>query len=644
MTSSSTGKASNAEESLRQNLARLAALIENVQMGVLFEDDARHVLHANADCCTLFGIPSPELIVGADSSQITQQAQCLFADPEAFVEQIEARLAAGQPAFGDVLVLLDGRIFERDYVPVRVGEAGGGHMWLFRDATERKRAEQELERSSVVLRAIIESSASGVLVMDGDGNIIISNQRLARMWGLPADWEHTLSAGERRQFFAQQTTDPECFLRCTELSAQNPEMQIRETLTTDDGRIVDMAISPFRMGGAVAGRLFSFRDATELARKQEVSLQAQKLEAVGLLAGGIAHDFNNALTVILGNVTLARQSLPAGDETQERLGAAETACLRARALTQQLLTFSRGGAPIKRRLTLNALLTDIASLALRGSNVVCDRKVAADLWPVDADEGQIRQVMLNLLVNAKEAMPAGGSIELSAENVVAAGEAPGRRVQITLRDHGEGISAENLPRIFDPYFTTKPKGRGMGLAAAYSIVRDHGGQISAESEPGVGTVITVRLLASGRSGAAPPKAPAPVTTPALRILIMDDEDLVRDVAGRMLERVGHRVAFARDGAEALAAYAQAQGEGQPFDVVIMDLTIPGGMGGKEAVSRLLQIDPQARVIVSSGYSNDPIMADHERHGFCGVVAKPYQSEELHRAIAACFGACKTCEV
>jgi signal transduction histidine kinase/ActR/RegA family two-component response regulator len=383
------------------------------------------------------------------------------------------------------------------------------------------------------------------------------------------------------------------------------------------------------------------RYVTESKKAEAERLRAEKLESLGVLAGGIAHDFNNVLTAILGNLSVARTADREG-ELDEVLDDAEKAALSAKGLTHQLLTFSRGGAPIRKVVSLAEALEEAARFALRGAKARPELSIAADLWPASVDEGQIRQVVHNLVLNADQAMPEGGVVAIRAENVVIAPGAglplePGRYVRIVIRDTGVGLAPEHLGRIFDPYFTTKPNGSGLGLTTSYAIVKKHQGHVGVESDPGRGTTFTVYLPASQERAAEPAPREGPAQGKG-RVLLMDDEDAVRRVTGKMLERLGYDVELAKDGGEALAAYAAAMDSGRRFDVVVMDLTVPGGMGGKETMRRLAALDPLARGIVSSGYSTDPVMADFRAHGFCCVLTKPYSVEDLGKALAEAMAA------
>lgn len=380
-------------------------------------------------------------------------------------------------------------------------------------------------------------------------------------------------------------------------------------------------------------------DITERKKLEQEMAKAEKMESLGILAGGIAHDFNNLLTAILGNISIAKFSIAPTDKVYDRITDAEKASLRARDLTQQLLTFSTGGAPIKKTISINELISDSACFSLRGSGARCDLSVARNLFLVDADEGQLSQVINNLVINARQAMPNGGTIHITCENVkIARDQLPlekGSYVHVSIRDEGVGIPPENLERIFEPFFTTKPKGSGLGLATSYSIIKNHGGHITVDSAVGVGTTFHIYLpTAADRKRTRKRNLSERAICGSGKILFMDDERVVRDVAGEMLASLGYEVEFAQDGLEAIEHYKHAMHSNKPFDVVIMDLTVPGGMGGQEAVKRLSEIDPDARVIVSSGYSNDPIMAEFATYGFKGVVTKPYTIKNLGEAIQA----------
>ncbi len=372
------------------------------------------------------------------------------------------------------------------------------------------------------------------------------------------------------------------------------------------------------------------------SQKREQELRMDRLEALGRLAGGIAHDFNNLLMGIMGNISLAKSAQ--GQELVELLHEAEKASERAALLTRQLLVFSKGGQPVTEVVEIPHLVRDAVSFALRGSNVRAECDFAEDLQCVEVDAGQITQVFQNIAINASQAMPHGGRLWVRAENSHVAIDdqpelAPGDYVRIMLEDEGPGIPEKFLPHIFDPYFTTKQKGSGLGLATAFSVIQKHNGTITVASVLGHGTRFDVHLPASDRQPASVGVMPDISVFRGGRILVMDDEVHVRQVAARYLEQLGFEVTLAADGSEALDWYRAALNADKPFCAVIADLTVPGGMGGRELVKRLRAIDPLVKAVVSSGYSDDAVMSNPQEYGFCAVVAKPYRMAELEHALA-----------
>jgi signal transduction histidine kinase/DNA-binding NarL/FixJ family response regulator len=379
------------------------------------------------------------------------------------------------------------------------------------------------------------------------------------------------------------------------------------------------------------------REMSERKRAEGELVKAQKLESMGILAGGIAHDFNNILTSILGNISLAKM-YATDEEVRSKLVTAEKTTLRARDLTQQLLTFSRSGVPVKKTSSFVELLKDSTEFALAGSNVRVYYLIPPNVWSIEADPAQIGQVVSNLIINAVQAMPEGGAIHIALENAaIREGDIlasmSGNFVRLTVRDEGVGIPRDLLPKIFDPYFTTKKAGSGLGLASTYSIVKKHEGYIFVESELNKGTTFTVYLPASMRPVEKEAAPADEVVMGRGRILVLDDDPGIRDSIGQVLRFLGYTTDFAQEGSEAIDKYREALGESHPYDAVIMDLTIPGGMGGVEAMINLKEMDPGINAIVSSGYSNDPIMSEYHKHGFRGVINKPYQIEDLSRVLA-----------
>jgi PAS domain S-box-containing protein len=379
-------------------------------------------------------------------------------------------------------------------------------------------------------------------------------------------------------------------------------------------------------------------------RKQveEKLLRARKLESLGVLAGGIAHDFNNFLTVVIGNIAMAKAQLQAADPVNDLLEQTAKACQRAVLLASQLLTFGRGGAPVRRPASLVPVVNDAVDLTRAGAPVSIELDVADDLWPADIDADQIGHALYNVLLNARQAMPVGGKIEVRVQNVVSDTDslplASNRHVKISVRDYGCGIAADVLARIFDPYFTTKQGGSGLGLATAHAIVTKHGGHISVQSRVGVGTTFSIYLPACDEVQTPEPSEPTGqqlLRSGSGRILVMDDEEAVRDVLARTLGRLGYEVAGARHGVEAIALYQEAKAAGRAFDAVLVDLTVPGGMGGKEVADQLRQIDRSVTLIASSGYSDAPVMSEFRRYGFDDVIPKPWTPNQLSEVLQRC---------
>jgi PAS domain S-box-containing protein len=381
----------------------------------------------------------------------------------------------------------------------------------------------------------------------------------------------------------------------------------------------------------------------EIGQREQVEeelLQARKLEALGVLAGGIAHDFNNFLTVIQGNIGLAKINLRSGRPVEDLLDQANGACERAAALASQLLTFARGGEPVRRTVSVGQLLRDAAQLARAGAPVAIVDNIASNLWNADIDASQVSNAMHNLLLNARQAMPGGGIIEIEAANSMVETATPslaaGRYVKIEIRDTGIGIPSEILPRIFDPYFTTKQSGSGLGLATAYAVISKHGGYISVRSTPGLGTVFSVYLPASD-TAPSPARTKRPTFKGRGRILVMDDDRRIRDLLSRVLDVLGYETECVRDGAEAIAAYLRAQDSGRRFHAALLDLTIPGGMGGLETAGKLRELDPEVKLIASSGYSDPAVISEFERHGFDERLAKPWTPSQVAGLLASLLG-------
>lgn len=501
------------------------------------------------------------------------------------------------------------------------------------EVAERRRAEERLRDSQKLLQDIFFAIPDLLMVRDRNLRIVMSN---CELHGMGAPSEDRFGPHCQEAYKGSRTPCDPCPVKEVFASGQVRQVEIAEA----HGAVKEVRAFPIRNdAGEVVMVAEHIRDITDRKKMEEEVLRAQKLESIGVLAGGIAHDFNNLLTIILGNISLAKMDRGSFEKTLERLEDTERACLRARDLTKQLLTFARGGVPVKRTVLIGQVLRDASIFALRGSGVKCEFNIADDIWPAEVDEAQINQVISNLIINACQAMPGGGRIKISAQNVCIREDSPlplEKRdyVQVSFSDNGTGIPEDNLGKIFDPYFTTKAKGSGLGLATVYSIIQRHGGSISVESKQGNGATFTFHLPASPDKSPSSQSESATHFTTKRRVLLMDDEELVRDIAAKMLAYLGYEVETAQDGVEAVKMHQEALEAKQPFDAIILDLTVPGGMGGKDAIGKLLEIDPNVRAIASSGYSDDPVMSDYAAYGYKGIVAKPYKVQELSEALHA----------
>lgn len=530
------------------------------------------------------------------------------------------------------------------WLNIRAYPSKDGLSIYFRDVSEEKRNADALRAERERLAVTLYSIADGVITTDTDGNVALINQAAQELTGWTQDEVVGKPLNEVLVVVDRGTHTPIANPAVTILERRTVLQPGKDLLlSTKDARERVIQLSGSPIAGAdntLLGTVVVFRDVTQQIENEREAIKARNLEAIGVLAGGIAHDFNNILTAILGNISLARLQVDSDNPGSSILEDAEKACLRASELTQQLLTFAKGGMPVKKAASIAEVLQQTAVFALRGSPVRVEFAIARDLWLAEFDAGQISQVINNLVINAQQAMPGGGTVCIAAENAALSdGEAPsgarGDYLRIIVADHGVGIPEENRARIFDPYFSTKRQGAGLGLATAYSIIRRHAGHITVDSAPGAGTRVTLYLPAvRGRAVEQDDTAQRRVAPGRGRVLVMDDEEAVRAVAARLLEAAGYNPVVAKDGEEALMHYARAMKAGRRFEAVILDLTVPGGMGGKECVARLRRLDPTVTAIVATGYSTDPVMADHRAFGFSARIAKPFEVAELSQVLAA----------
>jgi PAS domain S-box-containing protein len=506
-----------------------------------------------------------------------------------------------------------------------------GVLGMSQDITEGKRAEERF-------RAIFEQASLGIAMADHALRFTRVNAAFSSMLG----WSEQDLAG----MTLRDIIDPDDLATEGECLARLGRGEIRQCTTQarclrKGGGSLWTALSVSAMhdaSGDFLQYLVVLEDISAKKRAEEELQRADRIEALKVFAGGIAHDFNNLLSGMLGYFDLARQELPEHHLACEYLDKSFPAFERAKDLARQMLTFAKGGAPVKKPLGLPDLLRNSCHLALSGSNTRCDYRIADGLWPVEGDEHQLAQVWSNLALNAWQAMPGGGTITVSAENrALAAGQVgklpAGRYVAVAVKDEGVGIPEKIIDKIFDPFFTTKQRGSGLGLATSHSIVTRHGGHIGVSSRPGEGSVFTVFLPASSGPAASPPKTVPDVDLRGSgRVLVMDDERAIREMIRDILSGYGYEVEVAADGSAAVDTYARALREAKGFDLVILDLTVPGGMGGAWALRELKQLDPHVAALVSSGYSDHAELTHFEEHGFAGMVAKPYRASVLLLAV------------
>ncbi len=518
-----------------------------------------------------------------------------------------------------------------------------GAVHIVQDITDRKRLEEELSNARVMLESAFEQSPIPlVLVSMPDGVVQIMNHACRsyldtidepdpvgqKILDIKTSFIEYDSAGK--------PIKPGVFSIEHALKGQkvlNREIKIETKNGTTHWALVNSSPIYDAQGKMIAVYVVLL-DITERKRMESETIRTQKLDSLGVLSGGIAHDFNNLLTGILGNISLARYSLKPGDGNYELLEDTEKAVKQAKNLTLQLLTFAKGGAPIKKLISLAPIIKEFSTFAVHGSKTVCQYNISPDIYPVEADPGQLGQVISNITINSVQAMPNGGKISISAENTglpdnAPAGSTSGSYVRIVIKDTGPGIAPDIIDKIFDPYFTTKNNGSGLGLATCYSIIKNHGGFITAEAEPGKGTSIIIYIpAAKGEFIPVERAGEAELIKGSGRVLILDDEEIVRVMGARILKKLGFAVeAFAESG-KAVERYRDTWGTGDAFDIVILDLTIPGHLNGKEVLTRMKAVNPNVKAIVSSGYSADPIVANYKEHGFSAALPKPYSVQDM----------------
>ncbi len=628
------------ENALRESESLLKTFIESSTDVIFVMDlDGRFIL-ANKAFTENMGIKS-ENILGKDVTSLFPLSEA------AMIREEDRRIveSASSSIYEHTLTMSNG---EKRTMQARKGplldKQGNvtGIYGISRDITERKRGEEALRRSEEMTRSVLDSVDEGFIVVDRSFTILTANRAYCTQLGLLPDQvvgKHCFSASHKRTKPCFEQGEECAVKRVFETGSPHTAYHRHED---SEGSIHYVETKAFPLkdaSGEITSVIESVSNITEKHLLEEERLKTQKLEAIGTLAGGIAHDFNNLLQGVFGYISLARLRQNNREKSLAALEEAEKALHMTIKLTNQLLTFSKGGKPVKRPGDLRPIIENAAKFALSGSRSDC-RFVADDLWLAEVDEGQIGQVIQNIVLNADQAMPEGGLVEITAKNVRAPGKnlpqqlQEGRFIEIVIKDRGIGIPEQYQSKIFDPYFTTKEKGSGLGLATSYSIMKNHGGLIAVNSTVGLGAAFSLYIPATDIVRKTEPARPArPASAgPGGRILMMDDEQVIRNVAAELITTLGHRVEFAEHGNDVLEKYEAAIRAGKPFDAVILDLTIRGGMGGAEAVRELQKIDPGVRAVVSSGYSDDSIASNHRAQGFKAFLKKPYDVDSLREVL------------
>jgi len=630
---------------LQESEERYRTIYNAPSDGIFILDAASSaILDVNQTLLHMFGITREEAL------QLTindlSEGQPPFSQQEAD-QKIMETIARGRQLFTWHARKKDGALFWVE-VSLKLTEFSSRPFVIavVRDITDRKLTEQALAAEKEQLAVTLRSIGDGVITTDTRGKVVMLNKIAEKLTGWSQQDAADRPLPEVFRIINAKTGEPINNPADKVLASGNIIGPANHTvLIARDGRqhhIANNGAPIVDPESRIIGVVLVFRDMTEKLHYEQEMLKVKKLESVGVLAGGIAHDFNNILTAIMGNITLARRLV--GQETKafSLLDQAEKASLRAKGLTQQLLTFAKGGSPVRQISSIAGIIQECASFVLRGSNVSCTFDMADDLWLVNVDQDQMSQVIQNMIINARQAMPQGGTISIACRNrpggMLDGNNTAQNGVAITISDTGTGIPEELLDKIFDPYFSSKEHGSGLGLAICHSIIHSHGGSIQVASTPGQGTSFEI-VLPACRGSISEIKAEENVVLPEEKgtILVMDDEEMVRTVVENILQHLGYHVLLAQNGREAIEIYQQTLESGKAIDAIIMDLTIPGGMGGNEAAGKILQSNPDARVIVASGYSNDPIMANYRDYGFRAAVTKPFQLQSLMRTLQQVLG-------
>jgi PAS domain S-box-containing protein len=621
------------QKRLRKAEEEKSLILNGTPMLIDYQNTKHEIIWANKAAGESVG-KKPEELVGKKCHEVWNQRNVPCEECP-----VEKAIKKGELVSGEIRSP-DGRAWFIKANPV-IDEEGDiiGVIEITMNVTERKKAEEELRKTKERYQKIVENANEWIWIIDCEGNFTYANRAAVEGSGYkienwlgrsfePIVLEENLSKVKR--IFAETLGG----------KSQNYELRIKDK----NGNIKTLQVNtaPLLEEGEAIGTVSVGRDITEDKEKEKELMRMDKLESIGVLAGGIAHDFNNLLMGIMGNISLAKMNID-DDEVKELLSDAAKASKKASRLTEQLLTFSKGGEPVKEKTSMKDIIIESSEFVLHGSNVKCEYHFSEDLWNVTVDKGQMFQVINNIVLNADQSMPEGGKISITGDNILLDKDntfslPEGKYIKISMEDEGVGIPEEHLNKIFDPYFSTKTKGHGLGMTTVYSIIQKHEGHIKVESKLGEGTTFYIYIPAVEEDKEEREGEKEKVSfLNKKKILLMDDEEVVLNTMGRMLKEKGSEVVFAEDGDKAVKKFKEEKSTSHPFDAVILDLTIPGGMGGKDTLKEIRKIDPKVKVIVSSGYSNSPIMANYDKYGFNGVIAKPFNIEELIRVLTNVFG-------
>jgi PAS domain S-box-containing protein len=622
-----------ARDEAEQRAAELDATISSIASGVIIFDTCGQIIRINELAHNLFGYTSDDYNLPYQERIANSKLHKSVGIPYDREEAPLYRALRGEVIRDEEMMVAKipekPRWLSGTFAPIYDNKNKLiGVISIYTDISEQKRkAEDRLASEREWLKVTLDSLGEGVVAIDQEDRIIFINEAATNLTG----YSQIEAIGEpvRKILYIldDKTSEPI-------ENIFSPAALYQLVLVSRDLKEVRVSINsaPIKdTDGQIIGTVIVFADITEKQKIEQELLKTAKLDSLGILAGGVAHDFNNILAGILANLQLAAIKLKKHQDISKYMESTIEITRKASDLTKQLLTFAKGGDPVKKSASIAKLVKDTVQFALSGSKVKAEFALPEDLWVVDIDEGQISQVINNLTINAKQAMLTGGILEIYGENVIfetVGQHSPGQYVKLIVKDHGIGIPAEIINNIFDPFFTTKKTGNGLGLSTSYSIIKKHNGYLEVESAPGIGTIFNILLPASLSELTFKETQKEIAASGEAKILLMDDEDTIRNVGGEMLACFGYRVTLARDGQEAIELYKQAKETHEPFDVVIMDLTIPGGLGGIETMAILRQIDPEIKAVISSGYASDQVMSDYERYGFSGVVTKPYKFDEL----------------